>query len=93
MASKKGQAVLETIDATSIEEQLAQMSEAITRLTKNADEKNLQIAALANQLEAHRDVKVDPKADPLEREADKEDEPLVEKVEEKHEPNQVASLT
>ncbi|KAM1777485.1 hypothetical protein ACFX11_044148 [Malus domestica] len=40
-----------TIDVTSIEEQLAQMNEAIARLTWIVEEKNLQIAALVIRLE------------------------------------------
>ena len=53
-----------TTGATSIEEQLAQMNEAIAKLTRTVEEKDLQIAALANQLEAQHDVKVDLKVDP-----------------------------
>ncbi|KAM1263698.1 hypothetical protein ACFX2G_029293 [Malus domestica] len=41
-----------TIGATSIDEQLAQMNEAIARLTRTMEEKDLQIAALVNRLEA-----------------------------------------
>ncbi|KAM1179755.1 hypothetical protein ACFX13_019238 [Malus domestica] len=40
-----------TIDVTSIEEQLAQMNEAIARLTQIVEEKDLQIAILVSQLE------------------------------------------
>ncbi|KAM1738822.1 hypothetical protein ACFX11_014605 [Malus domestica] len=39
-----------TISVTSIEEQLAQMNEAIARLTRIVDEKDLQIAALVSRL-------------------------------------------
>ncbi|KAM2657648.1 hypothetical protein EV1_012984 [Malus domestica] len=74
-----------TIGVTSIEEQLAQISEAIARFTRTAEEKDLQITALINRLEAQHDKKVDrdPKVDPLKRETDEEDEPLVETVKEK----------
>ncbi|KAM2855831.1 hypothetical protein PS2_000254 [Malus domestica] len=41
-----------TISGTSIEEQLAQMIEAIVRPTRIMKEKNLQIATLINRLEA-----------------------------------------
>ncbi|KAM1151822.1 hypothetical protein ACFX19_035100 [Malus domestica] len=40
-----------TIGATSIEEQLAQMSESIARLTRTMEEKDLQIATLVNRVE------------------------------------------
>ncbi|KAM1420100.1 hypothetical protein ACFX2I_002498 [Malus domestica] len=49
-----------TIGVTSIKEQLAQMNEAIARLTQIVEEKDLQIAALVNQLDAKPDVKVEP---------------------------------
>ncbi|KAM1692462.1 hypothetical protein ACFX2K_032068 [Malus domestica] len=51
--------------ATSIEEQLAQMNEAIARLTRTVEEKDSQIAALVNQLEAHHGEKPDLKSNPL----------------------------
>ncbi|KAM2595763.1 hypothetical protein TB2_040273 [Malus domestica] len=41
-----------TIDATFIEEQLAQMNEAITKLTKTVEDKDMLIAALMSQLES-----------------------------------------
>ncbi|RXH98020.1 hypothetical protein DVH24_010345 [Malus domestica] len=41
-----------TTGATSIDEQLAQMNEAIARLTRTVEEKDLQITALVNRLEA-----------------------------------------
>ncbi|KAB2630499.1 hypothetical protein D8674_008018 [Pyrus ussuriensis x Pyrus communis] len=72
-----------TTGATSIEEQLAQMNEAIAKLTRTVEEKDLQIAALVNQLDALPDVKVDPIVGLLKKEGDEEDEPPVEKVEEK----------
>ncbi|KAB2609063.1 hypothetical protein D8674_012231 [Pyrus ussuriensis x Pyrus communis] len=49
-----------TIGVTSVEEQLAQMSEAIAKLTRTVEEKDLQIAALINQLDMRLDMKVDP---------------------------------
>ena len=68
------------------------MSEAIARLTRTAEEKDLQITALINRLEAQHDKKVDrdPKVNLLKREVDEEDEPLVEKVDEK--PDQATTL-
>ncbi|KAM1867105.1 hypothetical protein ACFX13_009873 [Malus domestica] len=65
--------------ATSIDEQLAQMNEAITRLTRTVEEKDLQIAALVNRLEAQDGEKPNPKIDHLNKEDDEEDEPIVEK--------------
>ncbi|KAM2449006.1 hypothetical protein PS1_019145 [Malus domestica] len=44
-----------TIGATSIDEQLAHMNEVIARLTRIVEEKDSQIAALVNQLEAQQD--------------------------------------
>ncbi|KAM3010796.1 hypothetical protein FF2_029568 [Malus domestica] len=41
-----------TTGATSIDEQLVQMSEAIARLTRTVKENDLQIATLVNRLEA-----------------------------------------
>ncbi|KAI5335601.1 hypothetical protein L3X38_025734 [Prunus dulcis] len=41
--------------AMSIEEQLAHMSEAVTKLTKMVDEKDVQIASLINKWETHQD--------------------------------------
>ncbi|KAM1120728.1 hypothetical protein EV1_002394 [Malus domestica] len=81
-----------TIDVTSIEEQLAQMNEAIARLTQTVEEKDLQIAALVNQLDAKPDVKVEPEVNPLKKENDEDEEPLVEKVDMKPEPDQAAVL-
>ncbi|KAM1575822.1 hypothetical protein ACFX10_032216 [Malus domestica] len=63
-------------EATLIEEQLAQTNEAITRLTRTVEEKDSQIAALVNQLEAQHDEKPDP----LKRGAGEEEEPPAEKV-------------
>ncbi|KAM1232688.1 hypothetical protein ACFX13_002532 [Malus domestica] len=59
-----------TIGVTSIKEQLAQMNEAIARLTQIVEEKDLQIAALVNQLDAKPDVKVEPEVNPLKKEND-----------------------
>ncbi|KAM1773933.1 hypothetical protein ACFX12_043367 [Malus domestica] len=72
-----------TTGATSIDEQLAQMNEAIARLTRTVEEKDLQIAALVNRLEAQDGEKPNPKIDPLKNEDDEEDELIVEKAEEK----------
>ncbi|KAM1544021.1 hypothetical protein ACFX1Z_013626 [Malus domestica] len=70
-----------TIGVTSIEEQLAQMNEAIARLTQIVEEKDLQIAALVSRLEPQ-----DGKNPNL------EDEPTVERIDVKPEPDQVAAL-
>ncbi|KAM0994881.1 hypothetical protein EV2_010669 [Malus domestica] len=70
-----------TIGVTSVEEQLAQMNEAIARLTRTVEEKNLQIAALVNRLEPQDDENPNP-----------EDEPQVEKNDAKPEPDQAAAL-
>ena len=51
MASKEGQAVLTTVGASSIEQKLAQMREKVARLTKKAEEQNLQVTALATTME------------------------------------------
>ena len=72
-----------TTSATSIEEQLNQISEAIARLTRTVKEKNLQIATLIYRLEAQHDDKVDPKADPPKEETDENEEFPMEKAEEK----------
>ena len=77
---------------TSIEEQLTQMNEAIAKLTRTVEEKDLQIAALANQLVAQHDMKVDLKVGLLKKEADEEENPPMEKVKEKLEPDQAAAL-
>ncbi|KAM1873684.1 hypothetical protein ACFX13_007490 [Malus domestica] len=72
-----------TTYVTSIEEQLAQISEAIATLIRTMEEKNLQIDTLINRLEAQHDKKVDPKVDPPKKETDKENEPMVEKAKDK----------
>ena len=56
-----------TIGVTSIEEQLAQMNEAIARLTQIVEEKDLQIAALVSRLEPQDGKNPDPEDDPLKR--------------------------
>ncbi|KAM0964110.1 hypothetical protein TB2_022685 [Malus domestica] len=81
-----------TTEATSIDEQLAHMNEAIARLTRIVEKKDSQIAALANQLEAQQDDKPDLKGNPLKREVGKEDEPPMEKADVKSEPDQAAAL-
>ncbi|KAM1597500.1 hypothetical protein ACFX1Z_032390 [Malus domestica] len=81
-----------TIGVTSIEEQLAQMNEAIARLTRTVEEKDLQIAALVNRLEAQDGEKPKPEDDPLQRRDDEEDEPQVEENDVKPERDQAAAL-
>ncbi|KAM2938348.1 hypothetical protein FF1_038147 [Malus domestica] len=78
--------------ATSIDEQLAQMNKAIARLTQTVEEKDLQIAALVNRLEAQDNEKPNPKIDHLKKENDEEDEPIVEKAEEKLKLDQATAL-
>ncbi|KAM1396457.1 hypothetical protein ACFX2I_014150 [Malus domestica] len=82
-ADSSGSATMQvmTIGATSIDEQLAQMNEAIARLTRTVEEKDLQIAALVNRLEPQDDENPNP-----------EDEPQVEKNDAKPEPDQTAAL-
>ncbi|KAM2732019.1 hypothetical protein FF1_034634 [Malus domestica] len=81
-----------TIGVTSIEEQLAQMNEAIARLTRIVEEKDLQIAALVSRLEPQDDENPNPDNDPLKRRDDEEEEPQVEKNDVKPEPDQAAAL-
>ena len=76
-----------TTGATSIEEQLAQMNEAIAKLTRTVEEKDLQNAAL--KLGAHHE---EGDGSGIEKGADEEDEPPVEKPEEKQELDQPAAL-
>lgn len=49
-----------TIGATSIEEQLAQMNEAIAKLTRTIEEKDMLIATLMSWLESQHDEEVNP---------------------------------
>ncbi|KAM1945122.1 hypothetical protein ACFX13_000142 [Malus domestica] len=81
-----------TTDATSIEEQLVQMNEAIARLTMIVEEKDFQIATLVNHLEVQHDEKVDVNVDPPKEETDEKDEHLMDKVEEKLEVDQAVTL-
>ncbi|KAM1530136.1 hypothetical protein ACFX1Z_019272 [Malus domestica] len=81
-----------TIGATSIDEQMAQMNEAIARLTRTVEEKDLQIAALVNRLEAQDGDKPDPEDDPLKGGAGGDEEPPVKKIDGKPEPDQAAAL-
>ncbi|KAM1553662.1 hypothetical protein ACFX12_006545 [Malus domestica] len=81
-----------TISITSIEEQLAQMNEAITRLTQIVEEKDLQIAALVSRLEPQDSENPNPEDDPLKRGVGEEDEPPVERIDVKPEPDQAAAL-
>ncbi|KAM1030783.1 hypothetical protein ACFX2C_034643 [Malus domestica] len=68
------------------------MNEAIARLTRIMEEKNLQIAALVNQLDAKPDVKVKQGDNLVKKENDEDEEPHAEKVEEKLKLNQSAAL-
>ncbi|KAM1087907.1 hypothetical protein ACFX2B_013245 [Malus domestica] len=81
-----------TIDFTSIEEQLAQMNEAIARLTQIVEEKDLQIAALVSRLKPQDGENPNPEDDPLKTEAGEEDKPPVEIIDVKPEPDQEAAL-
>ncbi|KAM1187450.1 hypothetical protein ACFX2J_023373 [Malus domestica] len=68
------------------------MNEAIARLTQIVEEKNLQIAALVSQLEPQDGDDPNPEDDLLKRGAGEEDEPLVERIDVKPEPDQAAAL-
>ncbi|KAM2657638.1 hypothetical protein EV1_012974 [Malus domestica] len=81
-----------TIGVTSIEKQLAQMNEAIARLTRIVEEKDLQIAALISRLKPQDGENPDPEDDPLKKGAGEEEEPLVKKIDVKPEPDQAAAL-
>ncbi|KAM1782419.1 hypothetical protein ACFX11_040890 [Malus domestica] len=59
------------------------MSEAIARLTRTVEKKDLQIATLVNLLEAQHNNKANPKVDPLKKETNEKEESLVEKADEK----------
>ncbi|KAM2630458.1 hypothetical protein TB1_029327 [Malus domestica] len=81
-----------TTGTTSIDEQLAHMNEAITRLTRIVEEKDQQIAALVNQLDVKPDVKIEQRDDSVNKENDEDEEPPVEKIDVKPEPGQAAAL-
>ncbi|KAM1492474.1 hypothetical protein ACFXTH_024486 [Malus domestica] len=81
-----------TTGATSIDKQLAHMNEAIARLTRTVEDKDLQIAALINQLDAKPDVKVEQGDNPIKKENDEDEEPHAKKVEDKLKLDQSASL-
>ncbi|KAM1791890.1 hypothetical protein ACFX12_035803 [Malus domestica] len=68
------------------------MNEAIERLTRTVEEKDLQIAALVNRLEAQDGDKPDPDDDPLKGGAGGKDEPPVERIDGKPKPDQAAAL-
>ncbi|KAM2903054.1 hypothetical protein COP2_002911 [Malus domestica] len=68
------------------------MNEAIARLTQIVEEKDLQIAALVSRLELQDGDNPNPEDDPLKRGAGKEDEPPVERIDVKPEPDQAAAL-
>ncbi|KAM1096786.1 hypothetical protein ACFX19_014530 [Malus domestica] len=78
--------------ATSIEEQLAQMNETIAKLTRTVEDKDLQIAALVNQLDAKPDEKARQGDNPVKKENDEDEEPPVENFEETLKPDQAATL-
>ncbi|KAM1457443.1 hypothetical protein ACFX2I_034609 [Malus domestica] len=81
-----------TTGATSIDEQLAHMNEAIARLTLIVEEKDQQIAALVNQLDVKPDVKIEQGDDSVKKENDEDEEPPVEKIDVKPEPGQAAAF-
>ncbi|KAM2040998.1 hypothetical protein ACFX16_034857 [Malus domestica] len=81
-----------TTGATSIDEQLAHMNEAIARLTRIVEEKDQQISALINQLDVKPDVKIEQGDDSVKKENDENKEPPVEKIDVKPEPGQAAAL-
>ncbi|KAM1676543.1 hypothetical protein ACFX2K_042349 [Malus domestica] len=68
------------------------MNEAIARLTRIVEEKDLQIAALVSRLEPQDDENPDLENDPLKKRDDEEEEPQVEKNDVKPEPDQAAAL-
>lgn len=59
-----------TIVTAFSEEKLAQMNEAIAKLTRTVEEKDMQIATLMNKLELQHDKKVD--LDPKKNQHDEE---------------------
>ncbi|KAM1822535.1 hypothetical protein ACFX1X_024940 [Malus domestica] len=81
-----------TTGATSIDEQLAHMNEAIARLTRIVEEKDQQIAILFNQLDVKPNVKIEQGDDLVKKEKDKDEELPVEKIDVKPEPGQAAAL-
>ncbi|KAM1438678.1 hypothetical protein FF2_012118 [Malus domestica] len=68
------------------------MNEAIARLTRIVEEKDFQIAALVSRLEPQDGENPNPKDDPLKRGDGEEDEPPVENIDVKPEPDQAAAL-
>ncbi|KAM1895864.1 hypothetical protein ACFX13_044562 [Malus domestica] len=68
------------------------MNEAITRLTRIVEEKDLQIVALVSRLEPQDGENPNLEDDPLKIGAGEEDEPLVERIDVKPEPDQAAAL-
>ncbi|KAM2898535.1 hypothetical protein COP2_008059 [Malus domestica] len=81
-----------TTRATSIDEQLAHMNEAIARLTRIVEEKYQQIAALVNQLNVKPNVKIEQGDGLVKKENDEDEKPLVEKIDVKQEPGQAEAL-
>ncbi|KAM0971522.1 hypothetical protein ACFX13_019712 [Malus domestica] len=68
------------------------MNEAIARLTRTVEEKDLQIAELVSRLGPQDGENPDPEDDLLKRGAGEEDEPQVEKIDVKPEPDQATAL-
>ncbi|KAM1597923.1 hypothetical protein PS2_032779 [Malus domestica] len=68
------------------------MNKAIARLTRIVEERDLQIAALVSRLEPQDGENPDPKDDPLKIGDGKEEEPSVENIDVKSEPDQAAAL-
>ncbi|KAM1057267.1 hypothetical protein ACFX2A_031228 [Malus domestica] len=68
------------------------MNEAIARLTRIVEEKDLQITTLVSRLETQDGENPDPKDDPLKRGAGEENVPPVEKIDVKSEPDQASAL-
>ncbi|KAM1063519.1 hypothetical protein ACFX2A_028267 [Malus domestica] len=81
-----------TIGVTSIEEQHAQMNEAIARLTQIVEEKDLQIIAFISRLVPQDGDNPNPEDGPLKRGAGEENELPVERIDVKPEPDQAAAL-
>ncbi|KAM0991014.1 hypothetical protein ACFX13_009578 [Malus domestica] len=73
-----------TIGVTSIEEQLVQMKEIMATMTRTIEEKDLKIAMLLGKLGANHD---EGAGSGVNKDANEEEVPLVEKAEEKLEPD------
>ena len=68
------------------------MNEAIVKLPRTVEEKDLQIAALVNQLDVKLDVKIEQGDDSVKKENDEDEEPPVEKIDVKLKPSQAEAL-